>query len=90
MADDLDTSPGDLAAFRNGAVEGRPAGTPASYDRGDSPRWTPESIADIQAKALLGRYQIRGFSTFQRNIPSLDDLVFVPATMTRLPLEGYR
>ncbi|MFV2039354.1 MAG: FMN-binding glutamate synthase family protein [Acidimicrobiales bacterium] len=90
MADDLDTSPDDLAAFANGAVEGRPAGTAASYDRGESPRWTPESIADIQAKALLGRYQIRGFSTFQRNLPSMDDLVFVPATMTRLPLEGYR
>ncbi|MDQ4052000.1 MAG: FMN-binding glutamate synthase family protein [Actinomycetota bacterium] len=47
-------------------------------------------MADIHAKAQLGRYQLRGFSTFQRNLPSFDDLVFQPATMTRLPLEGYR
>jgi glutamate synthase domain-containing protein 2 len=40
--------------------------------------------------AQLGRYQLRGFSTFQRNLPSFDDLVVQPATMTRLPLEGYR
>ncbi|MFN8188762.1 MAG: FMN-binding glutamate synthase family protein [Gaiellales bacterium] len=43
----------------------------------------------MQAKAELGRYQVRGFSTFQR-FPSLDDLLFLPAVMTRLPLEGYR
>lgn len=51
--------------------------------------WTPYTIRDIQAKAELGRYQIRGFSTFKR-IPSLNDLVFLPAALTRLPLEGYR
>ncbi len=51
--------------------------------------WTPYVIRDIQAKAELGRYQIRGFSTFHR-IPTLDDLVFLPAALTRLPLEGYR
>ena len=90
MVDDLKLGADDAASFDDGAVEGRPAGAVASYDLGGSPRWTPESIADIQAKAQLGRYQIRGFSTFQRNVPTLDDLVFVPATMTRLPLEGYR
>ncbi len=59
------------------------------YARGRSHVWTPEIIRDIQAKADLGRYQIRGFSTFQR-FPSLDDLVFLPGVMTRIPLEGYR
>ncbi len=51
--------------------------------------WPPAVIRDIQTKAQLGRYQIRGFSTFF-NIPTLDQLTFVPAAMTRLPLEGYR
>jgi glutamate synthase domain-containing protein 2 len=80
----------DLVAFRDGAVPGRPAGVPSSYAAGSSPRWTPETIADIQAKAQLGRYQLRGWSTFQQGLPTFDDLVFQPATMTRLPLEGYR
>ncbi len=80
----------DVVAFGDGAVPGRPAGVPSSYDRGKSPRWTPEAIADAHAVAQLGRYQIRGFSTFNTRFPTLDDLVFVPATMTRLPLEGYR
>jgi len=59
------------------------------YTQGRSHVWSPEIIRDIHAKAELGRYQIRGFSTF-RKLPSLDDLVFLPAEMTRLPLEGYR
>ncbi len=57
--------------------------------QGRSHVWRAEIIRDIQAKAELGRYQIRGFSTFQK-FPSLDELVFLPAAMTRLPLEGYR
>ena len=59
------------------------------YTQGRSHVWSPEIIRDIHAKAELGRYQIRGFSTF-RKLPSLDDIVFLPAEMTRLPLEGYR
>jgi glutamate synthase domain-containing protein 2 len=59
------------------------------YTQGRSHIWTSETIRDIHAKAELGRYQIRGFSTF-RQFPSWDDLVFLPAVMTRLPLEGYR
>lgn len=99
MADDLDAStatqdgtPIDegLVALRDGASADRPAGLPSSYAEGGSGVWTPAAIADVHAKAQLGRYQIRGFSTFQKNLPSFDDLVFEPATMTRLPLEGYR
>ncbi|MGD9736273.1 MAG: FMN-binding glutamate synthase family protein [Solirubrobacterales bacterium] len=80
----------NLVAYADGAIEGRPAGVPASYEEGGSGIWTRSAIADIQAKSQLGRYQIRGFSTFQRNLPTFDDLTFEPATMTRLPLEGYR
>ncbi len=97
MADDMSDRPfpieppdEELVAFGDGAIPGRPAGVPSSYDRGKSPRWTPEAIAEAHAVAQLGRYQIRGFSTFNTRFPTLDDLVFVPATMTRLPLEGYR
>jgi glutamate synthase domain-containing protein 2 len=51
--------------------------------------WSPEVIADIQAKAELGRYRIRGLGTMKR-VPSLDDLTFIPCGLTRIPLEGYR
>jgi glutamate synthase domain-containing protein 2 len=53
--------------------------------------WRPETIEDIQTKAELGRYRIRGFSALRsRPLPSLDDLTFIPCTLTRIPLEGYR
>lgn len=97
MADDLNgyeypfpmPSEEDVA-YSDGAIPGRPPGVPSSYTRGKSIRWTPESIAEIHALSRLGRYQVRGFNTFNTRFPTLDDLVFVPASMTRLPLEGYR
>ncbi len=76
--------------FGDGAVEGRPAGVPASYAKGGSARWDPDSIAEVHALAQLGRYQVRGYNSFNQQLPTFDDLTFVPATMTRLPLEGYR
>src|SRR5436853_6482291 len=51
--------------------------------------WTAEVIAQIQEKAQLGRYLIRGLGAFRR-LPSLDDLTFIPCGLTRIPLEGYR
>ena len=98
MADDLNKGyeyPFDLPAekeirFGGGAVKGRPAGVPTSYDTGGSTRWTPDAIAEVHALAQLGRYQVRGYNTFNKQMPTFDDLTFVPATMTRLPLEGYR
>lgn len=56
-----------------------------------SPVYTPRVIEEIQDKAALGRYRIRGFGTLrERPLPSLDDLTFLPASLTRIPLEGYR
>ena len=49
----------------------------------------PEVVEDIQAKAELGRYRIRGFGTLRR-LPSFDDLTFITSGMSRVPLEGYR
>jgi len=51
--------------------------------------WTPEVMEEIQEKAELGRYRIRGMGRSHR-VPSFDDLVVVPAGLTRIPLEGYR
>lgn len=98
MADDLNNpyeypfepASEDAIAMKDGAAAERPAGVPSSYDRGNSLRWTPESISEVHALSRLGRYQIRGFGTFNHRLPTFDDLTFVPATMTRLPLEGYR
>jgi glutamate synthase domain-containing protein 2 len=53
--------------------------------------FSPAVIEEIQEKAALARYRIRGFGTLrQRPLPSLDDLTFLPASLTRIPLEGYR
>ncbi|MBL4767222.1 MAG: FMN-binding glutamate synthase family protein [Rhodobacteraceae bacterium] len=76
--------------FGDGAIEGRPPGVPSSYSEGGSARWSPDAIAEVHALAQLGRYQVRGYNSFNKQLPTFDDLTFVPATMTRLPLEGYR
>ncbi len=56
---------------------------------GNSQIWAPWIIDDIHAKAELGRYRIRGFSSFQK-VTHFDDLVFLSTGLTRFPLEGYR
>jgi len=53
--------------------------------------FSADVIEDIQVKAELGRYRIRGFGTLRRRpLPSFDDLTFLACTLTRIPLEGYR
>jgi glutamate synthase domain-containing protein 2 len=53
--------------------------------------YTLAVIEDIQVKAELGRYRIRGFGTLRpRTWSTFDDLTFVPCGLTRIPLEGYR
>ncbi|AXI39493.1 MAG: FMN-binding glutamate synthase family protein [Bacillaceae bacterium] len=52
--------------------------------------WSPEKIEEIQEKAQIGRYRIRGQATKRMDLPSFDDLVFTPAGLSRVPLEGYR
>ena len=56
---------------------------------GRSRIFTPEVINDIHMKAELGRYRMRGFSMFKK-IPHWDELVFLPGTLTRFVIEGYR
>ena len=66
-----------------------PSGRPFVPVLRESPIWPPHVIEDIQTKAELGRYRMQGFS-MHRKVPSFDDLTFVPCTLSRVPLEGYR
>src|SRR6266581_1185966 len=51
----------------------------------------PNIIEDIQAKAETGLYRIRGYGTLRpRRWATFDDLTFLPCSLTRIPLEGYR
>ena len=47
------------------------------------------TISDIQRAARDGIYKIRGFGA-KRKLPHFDDLVFLGASVSRYPLEGYR
>jgi methylamine---glutamate N-methyltransferase subunit C len=53
--------------------------------------YSPEVIEDIQTKAETGLYRIRGYGTLRpRRWATFDDLTFLPCSLTRIPLEGYR
>lgn len=72
---------------------------PESDDRQPPAGWRPglrESatfdrnvIHEIQRAAETGIYDIRGWGA-KRRVPHFDDLVFLGASMSRYPLEGYR
>ena len=50
----------------------------------------PQHVLDeIHRAADEGIYEIRGFGA-KRSLPTFDDLVFLGASMSRYPLEGYR
>lgn len=55
----------------------------------ESATFPPRVIAEIQRAAGEGIYSIRG-SGAKRHVPHFDDLVFLGASMSRYPLEGYR
>jgi methylamine---glutamate N-methyltransferase subunit C len=53
--------------------------------------FAPGVIEEIQAKAASGLYAMRGFGTLrERRWATFDDLTFLPCSLTRIPLEGYR
>ena len=54
-----------------------------------SATFSPPVLAEIQRAADQGVYEIRGLGT-KRHLPTFDDLVFLGASMSRYPLEGYR
>jgi len=59
------------------------------YNLGKSFIFPKEVMNDIHIKSDLGRYRMRGFSLFKK-IPTWDDLTFMPGTLTRFVIEGYR
>lgn len=54
-----------------------------------SATFDPATIHDIQRAAATGIYDIRGGGA-KRALPHFDDLLFLGASMSRYPLEGYR
>src|SRR4249920_30991 len=59
--------------------------TPPRY----SATFDEHSIAEIHRAAATGIYDIRGFGA-KRKVPHFDDLLFLGASISRYPLEGYR
>ena len=54
-----------------------------------SATFDPHTMAEIRRAAATGIYDIRGGGT-KRHLPHFDDLLFLGASMSRYPLEGYR
>src|SRR4249920_3941546 len=63
----------------------------------DTPRPAPResatfdraTLAEIRRAAATGIYDIRGYGA-KRALPHFDDLLFLGASISRYPLEGYR
>jgi methylamine---glutamate N-methyltransferase subunit C len=55
----------------------------------NSATFDPYAISEIQRAAATGIYDIRGGGA-KRKVPHFDDLLFLGASMSRYPLEGYR
>ena len=68
-----------------------------SHDKNGVPHTSPRQSAtftndvnsDIRRAAATGIYDIRGGGA-KRKVPTFDDLLFLGASMSRYPLEGYR
>ncbi len=51
--------------------------------------WSPAVIREIQKKAATGKHQIRGCGS-TRKVPTFDDLILLPAGLSRLSIDTYR
>ena len=78
-----------MSKSKNGKGGARAPAEAKRFILGKSQIFTPEVINDIHVKSELGRYRMRGFSLFKK-IPHWDDLTFLPGTLTRFVIEGYR
>ncbi len=54
-----------------------------------SATFDPHTLSEIRRAAATGIYDIRG-SGAKRQLPHFDDLLFLGASISRYPLEGYR
>ncbi len=66
------------------AANGAPRTVPVQSDT-----WSQKTNAEIRRAAATGIYDIRGGGA-KRKLPHFDDLLFLGASMSRYPLEGYR
>jgi methylamine---glutamate N-methyltransferase subunit C len=62
---------------------------PSSLQHEESASFDRHIINYIQRAAATGLYEIRGLGA-KRQLPHFDDLVFLGASLSRYPLEGYR
>src|ERR1700752_1237737 len=61
----------------------------SSRDLEESASFDRHVLAYIHQAAESGLYEIRGWGA-KRRLPTFDDLVFLTASISRYPLEGYR
>src|ERR1700748_490129 len=54
-----------------------------------SATFDPHTLAEIRPAPATGIYDIRGGGS-KRKLPHFDDLLFLGASVSRYPLEGYR
>ncbi len=64
-------------------------GSDKSIQREESASFNEHSLSYIRQAAEYGLYEIRGMGA-KRRVPSFDDLIFLSASASRYPLEGYR
>ena len=62
---------------------------PSDLQLEESAGFDKHIIHYIQRAAATGLYEIRGLGA-KRQLPTFDDLVFLGASLSRYPLEGYR
>ncbi len=60
-----------------------------TLSREESATFDRKTIDYIQRAAASGLYEIRGLGA-KRAMPHFDDLLFLGASLSRYPLEGYR
>ena len=92
----VDADPGGVPPLRVGAaalqLRRRPRRGVLMEDRSalrESATFPRHVIAEIQRAAREGLYDIRGWGA-KRRVPHFDDLLFLGASVSRYPLEGYR
>ncbi|MEM7124427.1 MAG: FMN-binding glutamate synthase family protein [Pseudomonadota bacterium] len=78
-----------MAKTKEDVTEHAPGTTRNKDILGENFLFTPRVVDDIHIKAELGRYRMRGMALFKK-IPTWDDLTFLPGTLTRFVIEGYR
>ena len=83
------TTPPPTAPGAHDGIEPVEASDPDYWHLRESYTFDRNVIAEIRRAANTGIYRIRGWGA-KRHLPTLDDLVFLGASMSRYPLEGYR